>query len=269
MHVSTQWAAHLAEMGNRPGKNRGDVTLVLIQPVENRAEWVVPSAAVTVAAEAGCLVGVQVELPDGRRAFFPGANVLAIIDHWHSHTVNGAEMGHDHRHGHALDGIHNASDPHHMHLERDIADLKPVKAKVVIRSRAAAAGGHSAEKIAAAYEAAGDEVLIALSNATGDEQPPVMLSAEDYGQEAAPVGFSAPNVIDGTETEIVSWEDLEGAECQLAAAMTAGGDEFGLSAADDMMAADTTAMEINRLGMLHQADQLRAAGHRVPRGFTA
>jgi hypothetical protein len=42
--------------------------------------FTVPSADVVVCAEAGCLVGVGLMLPGGRRLFVPGANVVAILD---------------------------------------------------------------------------------------------------------------------------------------------------------------------------------------------
>jgi hypothetical protein len=80
MHVDKFWNRHLAEMGNRPGDHDGDVTVYLIQPVEGCGSWTVPSGNVAAAAEAGSLVGIALELPDGRRAFIPGANVLAVID---------------------------------------------------------------------------------------------------------------------------------------------------------------------------------------------
>jgi hypothetical protein len=79
-YVNQSWATHLAAMGNRPGDHRGDVTLHLIQPVEGRGEWTLPSDKVTIAAEQGSLVGFELELPGGRRAFVPGGNVAAVID---------------------------------------------------------------------------------------------------------------------------------------------------------------------------------------------
>lgn len=79
-HVATNWTDHIAQLGNRPGKHAGDVTVYLVQPVEGSRAWTVPSDTVTVAAEQGCLVGIQLTLADGRRAFAPGSNVLAIVD---------------------------------------------------------------------------------------------------------------------------------------------------------------------------------------------
>jgi hypothetical protein len=210
--------------------------------------------------------------------------------HVHSHNVNGREMEHSHPHQHRLDGTHIASDGDHLHVPGDERDLVPVqrngRGRAVIRKSAAAAGGHSAEKIAAAYRAMGDDVLVALSH-PGADDPPVMLSAADVRDAAdtfgvdpaelalAPshetdleterVGLSAPSVIDGSQTEILSPGELEEAEAQLAA--STDGSEFTLSA-DDPLAADAVQGEIFRYSQQHQRDQLKVMGYRVPRrGF--
>jgi hypothetical protein len=80
MRLSTSWHQSLAEMGNAPGVDRGDVTIFLAEPVEHRKSWTVASGAVVVSAEAGNITGLEVTLPDGRRLFLLAANVLGIID---------------------------------------------------------------------------------------------------------------------------------------------------------------------------------------------
>jgi hypothetical protein len=203
-------------------------------------------------------------------------------------------MAHEHPHYHRGDASHISSDPDHDHMtddgaDDDIAGLKP-HGKTVIRARAAASGGHSAEKIAAAYVAQGDEVLIGLSHLS--EEPPVFVPEGDYGQEVTlsagevldvadglnmttadvleacgqlgietePLGLTAPNVISGAEVERLSPADLDAAEAELAASM--GASEFGLSAGADQLAADTTQAEIFRYTVMAQRDQLRSAGKR-------
>lgn len=182
--------------------------------------------------------------------------VLAIHDHKHSHTVNGAEYEHSHRHGHDRDGQHVSSDPQHDHLDQDLQALKPVKAKTVIRRKAAKAGGHDADKIAQVYASAGDEVLIACSNSTGG--PPVMLTPADEDEHL--IGMTAANSVTGGSTEILSPSELDQAEAELAAG--AGGDEFGLSASGDPLAEDTVQGEVFRYSQMAQRDQLRAMGRR-------
>lgn len=80
VHVSTSWTAFHADQGNQPGANRGDVLVELVEPVSGEKVFRVPSGSVTVAAEQGQLVGVQVTLGDGRRMWLPATNVAAVID---------------------------------------------------------------------------------------------------------------------------------------------------------------------------------------------
>jgi hypothetical protein len=218
--------------------------------------------------------------------------------HEHPHEHPGHGM-HSHPHMHKLDGVHLASDGDHLHVPGDDHGLKPVpkKGHTVIKRKAALAGGHNPDELAAVYAARGDEVLVALSH-LDDGDPPVMLTPGDFDGvsltgpevlnvadglnmttaevlaacaelniETEPVGLTAPSVVTGAEVELTGPADLDAAEAELAA-MSAGGSQFGLSAGD-ALAADDLAGEVNRLSMLHQQDQLRAAGHRVPRGFTS
>lgn len=69
----------LAEMGNEPGEQQGNVTVHLINPVEGKSEITGPSGALTVAAEAGSVVGIMVQA-EGRRLFIPGTNIAGIVD---------------------------------------------------------------------------------------------------------------------------------------------------------------------------------------------
>jgi hypothetical protein len=80
MRISTRWHEHAALMGNVPGADQGDVTIYLAAPVEHLKAWTVPSAAVTIAAEAGNVTALEIVLPGGRRAIIPAANVLGIVD---------------------------------------------------------------------------------------------------------------------------------------------------------------------------------------------
>lgn len=69
----------LAEMGNEPGEQQGNVTVHLVNPVEGKSEITGPSGALTVAAEAGSVIGIMVQA-DGRRLFIPGTNIAGIVD---------------------------------------------------------------------------------------------------------------------------------------------------------------------------------------------
>jgi hypothetical protein len=80
MHLTGFWQGFLADSGNKPGAQQGDVTITLIQPVGGVSTTTVPSDSVHVAAEAGNLIAVQVVLPDGRHLFVPASNVAGIID---------------------------------------------------------------------------------------------------------------------------------------------------------------------------------------------
>jgi hypothetical protein len=76
---ASNWPAFLAEQGNQPGAHEGDVTIVLSDPLDGKADITCPSDAVTVAAEQGTIHGVMVQL-EGRRLFLPVASVVAIAD---------------------------------------------------------------------------------------------------------------------------------------------------------------------------------------------
>jgi hypothetical protein len=78
-YVQTSWLGLVAELGDEPGDHQGNVT-VYVSPSAAGSEFTVPSADVKIAAEQGCLVGIQLTLADGRHMFVPGANVIAIVD---------------------------------------------------------------------------------------------------------------------------------------------------------------------------------------------
>lgn len=80
MHLATYWHEFMAAAGNKPGAQQGDVVVALINPVEGTGAFTVPSDAVTIAAEAGQMIGAQVVLPDGRHLFVPAGNLAGIID---------------------------------------------------------------------------------------------------------------------------------------------------------------------------------------------
>jgi len=74
------WHEFMAEAGNAPGAQKGDVVVTLLQPVGGVGEATVPSNDVTIAAEAGNLIGVQLRLPDGRRLFINADNLAGMVD---------------------------------------------------------------------------------------------------------------------------------------------------------------------------------------------
>lgn len=78
--MSSRWDQFLAMAGNEPGQEQGDVTVHLAAPVGGMNSFTCPSADLTVAAEAGQLIGLSVVLADGRHLFVAGANVAGIID---------------------------------------------------------------------------------------------------------------------------------------------------------------------------------------------
>lgn len=80
MHLQGYWHVFMADAGNKPGAQQGDVILTLVKPVGGVEEVTVPSSAVTFAAEAGQLIGVQVMLPDGRHLFATAANLAGVVD---------------------------------------------------------------------------------------------------------------------------------------------------------------------------------------------
>jgi len=74
------WHPFLSDTGNAPGAQRGDVIITLAQPVGGVQEVTVPTGSVSIAAEAGNLIAVQLVLPDGRHLFVPAGNIAGIID---------------------------------------------------------------------------------------------------------------------------------------------------------------------------------------------
>jgi hypothetical protein len=80
MHLQGMWHEFMAEAGNAPGSQKGDVVVTLMEPVGGVQEVTVASNDVTVAAEAGNLIGVQLVMPDGRRLFISAANLAGMVD---------------------------------------------------------------------------------------------------------------------------------------------------------------------------------------------
>jgi hypothetical protein len=70
----------MAAAGNAPGDNKGDVTVTLMEPVGGVQEVTLPSGDVTIAAEAGNLIGLQLMMPDGRHLFVSAANLAGVVD---------------------------------------------------------------------------------------------------------------------------------------------------------------------------------------------
>jgi hypothetical protein len=80
MHLQGFWHVFMNEAGNKPGAQQGDVIVVLLKPVGGIDEIRVPSDLVTIAAEAGSLIGVQLITADGRHLFVSPQNLAGIID---------------------------------------------------------------------------------------------------------------------------------------------------------------------------------------------
>lgn len=80
MQLSSRWDEVLAEMGNKPDLNQGDVVIDLIAPAGGMKSVTAASENMIIGAEAGAVVGLFVKLPDGRRLFIPGVNIAGIID---------------------------------------------------------------------------------------------------------------------------------------------------------------------------------------------
>lgn len=90
MQLQGMWHVFMAEAGNAPGDNKGDVIVTLMEPVGGVQEVTVPSGDVAVAAEAGNLIGVQVMLPDGRHLFVSAANLAGMVDAPHEEKEHAA-----------------------------------------------------------------------------------------------------------------------------------------------------------------------------------
>jgi hypothetical protein len=80
MHLQGYWHVFMAEAGNKPGAQEGDVVVTLNKPVGGIEEIRVPSNLVTIAAEAGQLIGVQLMTADGRHLFVAAGNLAGIVD---------------------------------------------------------------------------------------------------------------------------------------------------------------------------------------------
>jgi hypothetical protein len=80
VHLQTMWHEFSAQQGNVPGAQQGEVVVTLMQPVGGVGEVTLPSNDVSIAAEAGNMIGVQLLLDDGRRLFVGAANLAGIVD---------------------------------------------------------------------------------------------------------------------------------------------------------------------------------------------
>lgn len=79
MKLTGFWQNFIAEMGNEPGAQQGNVTIHFVDPVDGVGSITGPSGAVEVAAEVGSLIGIMVSV-DGRRMFIPATNIAGIVD---------------------------------------------------------------------------------------------------------------------------------------------------------------------------------------------
>lgn len=80
VQVIGNWDQQLAQFGNKPGLNEGDVLIVLSTPVDGMKSVRCAAADLFVGDEAGSVIGLLLVLPDGRHLLVPWANVVGIID---------------------------------------------------------------------------------------------------------------------------------------------------------------------------------------------
>ena len=80
MRVTGRWDQMLAEFGNTPDPNQGDVIIELGRPIAGMKSVTAASEHLTVSAEAGQIHGLSVVLDDGRHLLIPWSNVTGIID---------------------------------------------------------------------------------------------------------------------------------------------------------------------------------------------
>jgi hypothetical protein len=80
MKLSGRWDQELAQFGNLPGLNQGDVTIELAIAVEGKNAYTVDSDDVTFGAESGNVIGLTLKLADKRHLFIPWSNVTGIVD---------------------------------------------------------------------------------------------------------------------------------------------------------------------------------------------
>jgi uncharacterized protein YcfJ len=80
MQLQGYWHQFMADAGNKPGAQQGDVTVTMIKPIGGIDEITVPSAGVILAAEVGQLIGVQLITPGGRHLFIAAGNLAGIVD---------------------------------------------------------------------------------------------------------------------------------------------------------------------------------------------
>jgi hypothetical protein len=80
MQLQGFWHQFMADAGNKPGAQQGDVTITMIKPIGGIDEITVPSAGVILAAEVGQLIGVQLITPGGRHLFIAAGNLAGIVD---------------------------------------------------------------------------------------------------------------------------------------------------------------------------------------------
>jgi hypothetical protein len=80
MQVRGRWDEVLAEFGNTPELNQGDVVIELVEPIDGLRSVIAASEQLIIAAEAGMVLGVICRLMDKRRLLIPWGNVAGIID---------------------------------------------------------------------------------------------------------------------------------------------------------------------------------------------
>jgi hypothetical protein len=80
VHLTGYWGEMLADVGNKPGAQQGDVIVQLSVPVGGVESFTCSSDALTAAGEAGQLITLAVRLEDGRHLLVPWVNVAGIID---------------------------------------------------------------------------------------------------------------------------------------------------------------------------------------------
>lgn len=80
MRLISHWDQELAQFGNKPGMDEGDVIVELAVPVDGMKTVRCPTGSLEVGAEGGQVIGLFPQLADGRHLFIPWSNVTGIFD---------------------------------------------------------------------------------------------------------------------------------------------------------------------------------------------
>ena len=80
MRLVSHWDQKLSQFGDRPGLDDGNVTIELTVPVRGTKTVTVESEDLEVAAEGGSVIGLFIDLSQGKHLFIPWGNVACMHD---------------------------------------------------------------------------------------------------------------------------------------------------------------------------------------------